>query len=299
MAKFFLSYRAATAVAHTGRLYDRLAARFGHDSIFFDRGKFGPGTRWEKKLVEELAEAAAVVAIIDPGWVESFNLRRENQYFVRFEIENAIRLGKRIFPVLVAQCPLPGDSELPVTIRPILAYQAVRVDDSNSALYDAAIGLLVASLESCIDARTELDTIVRCLTRGQYGESRRLLEDLPPSAFRQAKVCCYLAVARLEGRSFNGLHSGERESIEKLLRQAHRVCPSWGLPAVLLAVLEIDYYQLGGCKSRNPIRPADVSRILQKEPLSETDRQLLAVCLISRHSRIGIPQLSFLEGKKK
>jgi hypothetical protein len=291
MAQFFLSYRVASAAAHAGRLFDRLAARFGHRSIFFDRGKLEPGAQWEIRLFEELSRAAAVVAVIDPGWATSFAERSGGQYYVRFEIEKALELAKPIIPVLVAKCQLPTESDLPLGIRPVLGFQAVQVDDSSSAIYEAAIKQLISSLEAVFDSTTDQNDIVRLLGESQFTAARRLLADLPETAIRkEPKFSCYLALARLEGRSFNGLYPAEREEIEGLLREAYRALPAWGLPALLLAVLEIDFYQLSGRKSKDPVRPAEVLQILDRAPLNAIDRSLLVSVLISKRARASLPR---------
>lgn len=282
MADFFLSYRAATAAAKAGRIYDRLVAKFGKNTIFFDRGVLSPGVDWKIKLQSELEEAIALLAVVDAGWAQSFAARIEEPYYVRFEIETSLRLKTPIVPILVDNCPLPKDSELPPTIRPLLDLQFIPLDDRTSDLYQTGIDSIAKALASCPGYLAKQEALVLRHLEGQkYSAARGLLEATGHFPEAGPRHCCYLALARLEGRSFNSLYPSERETIEMLLRESRELDRSWALPAILLAILEIDFYQLNGQKSRKPVHPTDA---LALRP-TESDLRLLTQITISRSAK--------------
>ena len=111
--------------------------------------------------------------------------------------------------------------------------------------------------------------------RRDYDGAERLL--MRQAASARERLSVYLALARLAGRSFNALYPTEREAIEALLRRAR----TSNLARVLLAILEIDYYQLHGLVSAAPVRPAEV----RVAALDATSRSLVSHLDISRRAR--------------
>jgi hypothetical protein len=51
--------------------------------------------------------------------------------FVRLEIETALQQGKPVFPVLVEGARMPGASELPTSVAPIKASNAIEIADRH------------------------------------------------------------------------------------------------------------------------------------------------------------------------
>ena len=66
------------------------------------------------------------------GWLDARDERGSRRLddpndFVRIEIESALRLGKRVIPVLVHEARMPRPDELPEAIRPLATRNAVRL----------------------------------------------------------------------------------------------------------------------------------------------------------------------------
>jgi len=67
-----------------------------------------------------------------PGWLgaqdENGTRKLENaEDFVRIEIESALKLGKRIIPVLIQDVGMPRAEQLPEKLKPLVRRQAIRL----------------------------------------------------------------------------------------------------------------------------------------------------------------------------
>jgi hypothetical protein len=282
MALLFLSYRAATAAPHAGRLYDRLAARFGEAAIFYDRGGLRPGDLWRERLREELERAVAVLPVIDPAWSASLVKEPDGEDMVRYELETAIHLQKTIVPLRVGGAAMPAPQEVPATLRSIVDRQFLVIDETTTAAYDASVAALIGTLDNIEGLLAAVETeAVELLLAKNYVAAERLLMRQTETARQRGSLSLYLALARLSGRSFNDLYPAERETIEMLLRRAWSASPAWELPLLLLAILRIDYYQLHGLAGGEPVRPAEGLYAA----LDARSRSLLSHLNISRRAR--------------
>jgi hypothetical protein len=126
----FLSYRRDDSEQITGRIRDRLSARFGERSIFRDVDSIPVGSRFRDKIEETLKAAKIMIVIIGPQWVEALDRqgrRRLDQADdpVRFELETALGLKLPIVPVLVKQATMPAQEELPPSLSVLPGINAV------------------------------------------------------------------------------------------------------------------------------------------------------------------------------
>jgi hypothetical protein len=67
--RVFISYRRQDASAYAGRLYDRLADRFGADKVFMDVADIRPGAVFTKAIEEAVNDCDVLVAVIGRGWL--------------------------------------------------------------------------------------------------------------------------------------------------------------------------------------------------------------------------------------
>lgn len=126
----FLSYRRDDSEQITGRIRDRLTARFGERSIFRDVDSIPVGTRFRDKIEETIKAARILVAIIGPQWVEAVDRHGRRRLDhpedpVRFELETALALGLPLVPVLVKDARMPQEDELPGSLAPLPGINAV------------------------------------------------------------------------------------------------------------------------------------------------------------------------------
>ncbi len=109
--KVFISYRRSDDPHGTGRLYDQLAAHFGHENVFMDVDSNMPlGIDFRDHITNRIEEADAVLAIIGPRWLRALQENAEDSRdFVRLEIEAAASSSSAQFwPPLLELPSLPA-----------------------------------------------------------------------------------------------------------------------------------------------------------------------------------------------
>jgi hypothetical protein len=125
--EIFLSYRRADSVGTVGRLFDRLAERFGADQVFRDIDSIEAGQDFDETIRDALRLAAVVLIVIGPRWLEA---RREDgtrriddpSDYVRREIEIALSSDAEVVPVLVEGAAMPIAESLPTPVRALVRH---------------------------------------------------------------------------------------------------------------------------------------------------------------------------------
>jgi len=130
----FISYRRADSAGHSGRVFDRLSAQFGHEHVFMDIDTIVPGEDFIQVIEKTISSCDLIVAVMGPGWtgigVQKSRIFHEND-FVRLEIKHALQQGIPIISVLINEAHLPGAIELPEDIQGILKQPALELRDAN------------------------------------------------------------------------------------------------------------------------------------------------------------------------
>src|SRR5262245_3420260 len=70
MPKIAISYR-RTDASIAGRIHDRLAARYGKDSVFIDFNDVPLGAPFPAYLEKIMSEAQVLLALVGPNWLRS------------------------------------------------------------------------------------------------------------------------------------------------------------------------------------------------------------------------------------
>ena len=73
MPEIFISYRREDAVAHAGRLYDRLAGHFGAKHVFMDIDTIKPGEDFVEVLEKTVGWCDVLIALIGKQWLGVLN----------------------------------------------------------------------------------------------------------------------------------------------------------------------------------------------------------------------------------
>lgn len=132
--KIFVCYRREDSAGHAGRLYDRLNLRFP-GRVFMDVAAIGLGTRWAEVIEQTLGSCEVVLLLIGRRWLERLpdGTRRidDPDDPLRAEITTALRLQRRIVPVLVGGATMPASADLPDDVAPITDWQALSVADDD------------------------------------------------------------------------------------------------------------------------------------------------------------------------
>ncbi|MEO5823397.1 MAG: TIR domain-containing protein [Vicinamibacteraceae bacterium] len=121
MPGIFISYRRNESAGHAGRLFDRLAARFGEDRVFMDVDTLTPSEHFASRIEKAIATADAMLVLIGPHWVAQADRLAQPNDFVRCEILAAMRVECRLIPVTLDGAALPDPALLPEDLRKLLA----------------------------------------------------------------------------------------------------------------------------------------------------------------------------------
>ena len=121
MPTVLLSYRREDAQGTTGRIFDRLAARYGRDKVFMDVDSIPFGANFRDHIRTYIEKSDVVLVIIGPNWnVPGDNGKRQlsnPKDWVRIEIETAIEAGISLIPVCVDGASIPAPKYFPRNLR--------------------------------------------------------------------------------------------------------------------------------------------------------------------------------------
>ncbi len=120
--QIFISYRRADTADITGRIYDRMIAKFGMDYVFKDVDNIPLGTDFRLALKDTIQSCNAVLVIIGQEWMHAHNeegTRRldDPDDFVRIEVESALQRHIPVVPVLVRGAAMPDEDDLPASLK--------------------------------------------------------------------------------------------------------------------------------------------------------------------------------------
>ncbi len=169
MSRIFINYRRVDSEGHVGRLIDHLAQHFQPDDIFMDIESIKPGEDFIETIERAVAGCDVFLIMIGPHWLtaaDDAGRRRLDLWddFVRVEITAALKLNKKIFPVLVGRATMPHPDHLPEVLRPITRRQATELTHTRFA--QDAQKLIVALREAMPSqtsrkTRTDADTYLQ------------------------------------------------------------------------------------------------------------------------------------------
>jgi hypothetical protein len=117
----FLSYRRQESSHVAGRLYDRLADRFGTSQVFMDVAAIEPGVDFAQAINRALSTCQVLLAVIGRQWLtatDEWGRRRldDPHDIVRLEIETALAREVRVIPILVEDATMPRWHDLPESL---------------------------------------------------------------------------------------------------------------------------------------------------------------------------------------
>jgi WD40 domain-containing protein/TIR domain-containing protein len=129
----FISCRRGDEPGFAHALYARLEQAFPAKQLFIDvEGGLPAGVDFVEVLEAQVAQCDVLLALIGQEWLtarDDTGGRRLDSPddFVRIEIESALRLGKRVIPVLVNKAEMPRATDLPSLLQPLARRNAVRL----------------------------------------------------------------------------------------------------------------------------------------------------------------------------
>lgn len=113
-----------------GRLYDRLADRFGEEQVFIDVGSISPGLDFADVITQAVSVCEVLLAVIGPHWVNATDADGRRRLddpddLVRLELEAAFAADLRVIPILVEGAVMPRRDELPESISSLARRNAL------------------------------------------------------------------------------------------------------------------------------------------------------------------------------
>src|SRR5262245_22905959 len=98
MPTIFISYRRSDSQDVTGRIYDRLVARFSRERVFKDVDSIPLGVSFPLHIKQMLSKTSMALVIIGPSWLNARDEQGRRRLddpndLVRLEVEAALRAG--------------------------------------------------------------------------------------------------------------------------------------------------------------------------------------------------------------
>jgi hypothetical protein len=127
----FVSYRRLDSQHITGRIYDRLATKFGKTSVYKDVDSIPLGLDFREHLQEQVSRCSVLVAVIGKNWnptSRSGDERLKDQRdYLRIEIETALERRIPVIPVLVDGVEMPREEELPPSLSRLAYHNGISI----------------------------------------------------------------------------------------------------------------------------------------------------------------------------
>ncbi len=123
----YVSYVRQDTGSYATRVHWRMAAALGYGAVFLDTLSLQPGDDWSVTVERAIDSASVVLVLIGPAWVEL--VQRKDRAI--HEIEEALKLGKRVIPVLVGNAEMPSRESLPASLRDLAARNALVLGDAS------------------------------------------------------------------------------------------------------------------------------------------------------------------------
>jgi hypothetical protein len=151
MPEIFVSYRRDDTGGHARSLFTQLNQRFA-DRVFLDWEGIDIGEDFVAKLEAIGQNCRVLLALIGPRWLNVADAAGQRRIMshvdhVRREIERALERGIPVVPVLFDGAAMPGDAELPASLRPLALRNAVSVTNAN---FGADMERLIRGLEELL-----------------------------------------------------------------------------------------------------------------------------------------------------
>ena len=145
----FISYRRQDTAAYAGRIYDRLAAKYGEHNVFMDIDRIEPGQDFVDAINHSVAEAGVLLVLIGREWIKMTDKsgipRLDNpEDFVRLEILAGLEQKTVIIPVLLADVEMPSAQALPAPLQPFARRNAIEISDSR---FHSDVDRLIEAIE--------------------------------------------------------------------------------------------------------------------------------------------------------
>ena len=153
----FVSYRRHESSHLAGRLYDRLADRFGENQVFIDVDAIGPGVDFAEEIFRAVAACQVFLAIVGPTWLTVTDERGRRRLddrddIVRLEVETALARGLWVIPILTEGAVMPAPHDLPQSLADLARRNALTIRHES---FRSDVGRLIKAIERVLETLSE------------------------------------------------------------------------------------------------------------------------------------------------
>jgi hypothetical protein len=165
MPRIVLSYRRDDSPGMALAIFNRLEGRYGPNTIFMDID-IPYGTDFRDHIDEVLNDCDALIAIVGRKWLgagEGGRLRiKDDDDWVRLEVETSLRRGIAVIPALVDGATMPSKDQLPDSLDSFRFRQAAAIDSGRN--FFPQMDLLIRQLDYIVQRK-------RTITEKDLGDS--------------------------------------------------------------------------------------------------------------------------------
>jgi hypothetical protein len=171
--KIVLSYRRSDS-GIVGRIFDRLIAHYGRETVFLDVDDIPFGIDFRDHIRSVLHECDALVAVVGSNWIgfrdHGQSRIMDNNDPVRMEIEAALQQSIPIIPALVDSAKMPKETDLPESLRDFGYRNAATLDAGRD--FDNHIERLIHGIDQIVGVESTASRRVRIIIgMGKYYET--------------------------------------------------------------------------------------------------------------------------------
>lgn len=155
--KVFISYRRDDSHGETGRLYDRLVSAFGKSHVVrdIDTSSQRVGQHYEEHLLQHVRTSNVMIVVIGKNWLSIMDQSGRRRLddagdLLRREVALALKLKKRVIPLLVGGTTMPSESDLPEDIKDLAKLEHEVLNDRS---YDTDVLRLIRGIRKAPSAR--------------------------------------------------------------------------------------------------------------------------------------------------
>jgi hypothetical protein len=193
VTRIAISYRRDDSAGITGRIFDRLVAHYGADSVFRDVDNIPLGVDFREHINLMLAQTDITLVVVGKRWSGPQPRRRRRiddpADPVRVEVETALRNGMPVVPVLVEGAAMPNVEQLPDSLKEFVYRNGLEIDSGRD--FDQHLERLIRNLEPILARRTKEreEAVQRAEEEPRWAEAARQaeVERLRAEAARQAE----------------------------------------------------------------------------------------------------------------
>lgn len=236
--QIFISYRRDGGEDLAGRISDKLKG-LGYQ-VFYDVESMRSGT-FNTQIYAAIEACEDVLLILPPRGLDRC---KDEDDWVRLEIEHAIRCGKNIIPVMMRGFEFPA--VLPGSIDGIRSYEGVKVyAEYFSAVIDRVEALLHSQRPGVRPApsgpESNISSGVRFVNYGLYPQAIACFEEAMQSDLSNPDVYFYGAAALLQGKRPFLADRATIKRVEEYLNVAIAISDK-ALYYYFLAYVKFDYH---------------------------------------------------------